>query len=239
MPDEINTPPNTVSYAKSAYANEILRERSRREQFEPTAKDFTDPRFDRIWNVIKRWEVPYGGELRSGATGNDVVEILRALDAMPDESRTLYESGDCCMARHANAVPPWTCDCPCHTMPDESRPEDECANCDGGFDELSHNSPCPLANFLEALNMRDAANKRAEAAEAKIAEQDAEIAHWRREATTTASYVLRDALLTRAEQAESALAQAYARIAQLEAALNLIASWSEGDTVTGRFDELA
>lgn len=21
---------------------------------------------------------------------------------------------DCCMARHANAVPPWTCDCPCH-----------------------------------------------------------------------------------------------------------------------------
>ena len=88
MPDEINTPPNTGSYAKSAYANEILRERSRREQFEPTAKDFTDPRFDRIWNVIRRWEVPYGGELRSGATGNDVVEILRALDAMPDEIRT-------------------------------------------------------------------------------------------------------------------------------------------------------
>ncbi len=22
--------------------------------------------------------------------------------------------GLCCMARHANAVPPWTCDCPCH-----------------------------------------------------------------------------------------------------------------------------
>jgi hypothetical protein len=22
--------------------------------------------------------------------------------------------GDCCMARHANATPPWTCDCPCH-----------------------------------------------------------------------------------------------------------------------------
>lgn len=21
---------------------------------------------------------------------------------------------DCCMARHATAIPPWTCDCPCH-----------------------------------------------------------------------------------------------------------------------------
>lgn len=24
--------------------------------------------------------------------------------------------GMCCMARHANAVPPWTCDCPCHDV---------------------------------------------------------------------------------------------------------------------------
>ena len=22
--------------------------------------------------------------------------------------------GLCCLARHANATPPWTCDCPCH-----------------------------------------------------------------------------------------------------------------------------
>lgn len=27
---------------------------------------------------------------------------------------TPYESGLCCLARHANATPPWTCDCPCH-----------------------------------------------------------------------------------------------------------------------------
>lgn len=27
---------------------------------------------------------------------------------------------DCCMARHATAVPPWTCDCPCHTQPIEA-----------------------------------------------------------------------------------------------------------------------
>lgn len=25
------------------------------------------------------------------------------------------DSGFCCLARHANAIPPWTCDCPCHT----------------------------------------------------------------------------------------------------------------------------
>lgn len=24
---------------------------------------------------------------------------------------------DCCIARHANAAPPWTCDCACHSEP--------------------------------------------------------------------------------------------------------------------------
>jgi hypothetical protein len=28
--------------------------------------------------------------------------------------RTLFDDGTCCMAAHANAVPPWTCDCRCH-----------------------------------------------------------------------------------------------------------------------------
>lgn len=32
----------------------------------------------------------------------------------PVTPRTVYDSGLCCMARHANATPPWTCDCPCH-----------------------------------------------------------------------------------------------------------------------------
>lgn len=31
------------------------------------------------------------------------------------EERSPYDSGLCCMARHASAKPPWTCDCPCHT----------------------------------------------------------------------------------------------------------------------------
>lgn len=30
------------------------------------------------------------------------------------------DSGLCCMADHANAVPPWTCSCPCHTRKDVS-----------------------------------------------------------------------------------------------------------------------
>ncbi len=33
------------------------------------------------------------------------------------EERSPYDSGLCCMARHASAKPPWTCDCPCHTAP--------------------------------------------------------------------------------------------------------------------------
>lgn len=34
--------------------------------------------------------------------------------------RSLMDSGLCCMARHANAIPPWTCDCPCHKQLSES-----------------------------------------------------------------------------------------------------------------------
>lgn len=26
------------------------------------------------------------------------------------------DTGDCCMVRHAQAKPPWTCDCPCHKV---------------------------------------------------------------------------------------------------------------------------
>lgn len=29
-------------------------------------------------------------------------------------SATDTDTGLCCMAAHANATPPWTCDCPCH-----------------------------------------------------------------------------------------------------------------------------
>lgn len=54
---------------------------------------------------------------------------------------------DCCMARHANATPPWTCDCPCHERnvngesvecpvfhPDHNG---ECLNCDEWMDAHS------------------------------------------------------------------------------------------------------
>ena len=30
------------------------------------------------------------------------------------DDRDPMDSGLCCITRHANAVPPWTCDCPCH-----------------------------------------------------------------------------------------------------------------------------
>lgn len=41
---------------------------------------------------------------------------------------TDVESSLCCLFRHANAVPPWTCDCPCHQLQtDEPPPEESCS----------------------------------------------------------------------------------------------------------------
>ena len=49
---------------------------------EPTPKDFTDPRFDIVWNVIKRVDVDFMNGLFSGATGDDVCAILDELDTV-------------------------------------------------------------------------------------------------------------------------------------------------------------
>jgi len=42
--------------------------------------------------------------------------------------RTDMETGLCCMARHANAKAPWTCDCPCHDQPvdDAAMADEDC-----------------------------------------------------------------------------------------------------------------
>lgn len=48
---------------------------------EPTEQDFADPRFEVIWELIKRVDVDYRNGLFSGATGNDVCAVLDALDA--------------------------------------------------------------------------------------------------------------------------------------------------------------
>jgi hypothetical protein len=48
---------------------------------DPTDKDFADPRFDIIWELIKRVDVDYRTGVFSGATGNDVCAVLDALDA--------------------------------------------------------------------------------------------------------------------------------------------------------------
>ena len=48
---------------------------------DPTPEMLTDPRFNAIWNVIKRWDInvpdAYSGYM--GATGNHVRAILDAL----------------------------------------------------------------------------------------------------------------------------------------------------------------
>lgn len=47
---------------------------------EPTEKDFADPRFDVLWELMKRVDVQHADGLFSGATGNDVCAVLDALD---------------------------------------------------------------------------------------------------------------------------------------------------------------
>jgi len=47
---------------------------------EPTAKDFADPRFEVLWELMKRVDVDFRNGLFSGATGNDVCAVLDALD---------------------------------------------------------------------------------------------------------------------------------------------------------------
>jgi hypothetical protein len=49
---------------------------------EPTPKDFADPRFDVLWELMKRVDVDYQNGLFSEATGNDVCAVLDALDAV-------------------------------------------------------------------------------------------------------------------------------------------------------------
>ena len=48
---------------------------------DPRPEHFADPRFDPIWNVIKKWDINrgFGPE---GATGNHVCAILAALGSM-------------------------------------------------------------------------------------------------------------------------------------------------------------
>jgi hypothetical protein len=46
---------------------------------------------------------------------NEAIARLSERDPLDPFNRTLEETGRCCMARHQQAVAPWTCDCPCHT----------------------------------------------------------------------------------------------------------------------------
>ena len=47
---------------------------------EPTERDFADPRFDILWELMKRVDVDHRSGLFSGATGHDVCAVLDALD---------------------------------------------------------------------------------------------------------------------------------------------------------------
>lgn len=74
-----------------------------------------------VAGFIQEWEnagamltVPetFAATLRIGSR----LKVTRA-EAKPT-APSPYDAGLCCMAAHANAVPPWTCDCPCHALKD-------------------------------------------------------------------------------------------------------------------------
>lgn len=48
---------------------------------------------------------------------------------MSTPERDPLDSGLCCMARHAQAVAPWTCDCPCHRRPRSTSEQIGCGYC--------------------------------------------------------------------------------------------------------------
>jgi hypothetical protein len=56
---------------------------------DPAPEHFQDPRFDKIWNVIKTWDINVPDAYRGycGATGNHVRAILEALGNPPAPAR--------------------------------------------------------------------------------------------------------------------------------------------------------
>ncbi len=50
-----------------------------RDAYNPTETDLADPIFDALWSVMRLQEVLLPGNLRSGATGNDVMIVLKPL----------------------------------------------------------------------------------------------------------------------------------------------------------------
>lgn len=63
-----------------------------------------------------------------------------------EKIKLLATRGLCCMTQHANAVPPWTCPCPCHDI-------EVCPDCYGIGETEQHVSdtvtqmlPCPECN---------------------------------------------------------------------------------------------
>lgn len=82
-------------------------------------------------------ETPAQAELRAYREGRLAGEPFYTAP----EERSPYDSGLCCMARHASAIPPWTCDCPCHTAPAPETPAPDampCFQCGG----KGYRTPC-------------------------------------------------------------------------------------------------
>ena len=77
----------------------------------------------------KCWGDAYKRSMVDGRAQSDhyleLLEERRATPCTVDEQAG-YNSGECCLASHANAKAPWTCPCACHDRRSASRTSVEC-----------------------------------------------------------------------------------------------------------------
>jgi hypothetical protein len=60
-----------------------------------------------------------GMKYRDDMTPAETDQLLAEVRAEDEAYAREPAEGDCCMADHAAAVPPWTCPCPCHRVTEE------------------------------------------------------------------------------------------------------------------------
>ena len=97
QPDTEGTEPRPIKYGTLGVP--LSRRR------EPTEADFADPRFDVIWELIKRVDVDFRNGLFSGATGDDVCAVLDELDQVGSVSVLAGEASGSARRSAASETP--------------------------------------------------------------------------------------------------------------------------------------
>lgn len=65
-------------------ADHVFPDKPSKKLRDPTSEELESPRFNAVWNAIKKWDIEREpGDGYAGATGTDVCTILDALDVLP------------------------------------------------------------------------------------------------------------------------------------------------------------